>query len=108
MTKTQLRAMALEGLAEAERAHAETGRAVERWRSVLAELGPDSVDDTDRDFDEVNLIGVKEAVHRAGVDETTMRRWCRDKGIGKLRGDGQWDVSIPRLKRHRNTTIPVD
>lgn len=94
MTKTQLRAIVLEGLAEAE-------RAVERWKSVLTELGPVGVDETDMAFDPTNLIGVKEAAHRAGVDETTMRTWCRDKGLGKSNNRGRWEgVSLPRLKRH--------
>lgn len=91
---TDLRTIALEELAKAQ-------REVERWKAVLAGLGDEVViDDTDLDFDPTNLISVGQAAQRAVVTKETIRRWCREYGIGIPRGGTRWDVSAPRLRRH--------
>jgi hypothetical protein len=100
-----LRAIAREGLADAE-------KLVERLKTVLAELGADdTLTDDESDFHPTNVISVKQAAHRFSMDETTVTRLCRDHGIGhKKPGRREWDVSIPRMQRYRNrnTTNQVE
>jgi hypothetical protein len=47
------------------------------------------------------LIEVCTAVERFGWPSDTLRKWCRENGVGVKRG-GRWLVSVPRLQRRLN------
>ncbi|TBD37725.1 MULTISPECIES: hypothetical protein [Rhizobium] len=75
--------------------------ALQRLRERVAdaaepEPAPDVIDD---DFAPGNLIELPVAAQRFEVSKDKLRRWCRNDGIGVLRG-GRWMVSVPRLRRH--------
>jgi hypothetical protein len=60
--------------------------------------------DAEIDFLSSNLITTSQAAERAGVDVSTIRRWCEDYGIGRqMRPRGNWQVSAPRLHRQIRT-----
>ncbi len=75
--------------------------ALQRLRERVAdaaepEPSPDVIDD---DFAPGNLIELPVAAQRFETAKDKLRRWCRNDGIGVLRG-GRWMVSVPRLRRH--------
>ncbi|MGR9135662.1 hypothetical protein [Rhizobium leguminosarum] len=65
---------------------------------MTGEPGPER-DADDDDFAPCNLIELPLAAQRFEVSKDKLRRWCRNDGIGVLRG-GRWMVSVPRLRRH--------
>ena len=76
---------------------------IERLESCLGlapvgEVGGDAGTGED-DFADAAMVDLGAAAARFAVEKDTLRRWCRDEGIGIRRG-GRWTVSVPRLRRH--------
>lgn len=51
-------------------------------------------------FDPREGISLKAASARAGKSETTIRDWCRARGLGRRVGGGSWVVSKVALAMH--------
>lgn len=51
-------------------------------------------------FDPREGISLKVAAARSGKSETTVRDWCRTRGLGRRIGDGVWVVSQVALAMH--------
>lgn len=48
------------------------------------------------------IIGLKEAAFRAGKNEKTIRRWCKEDGIGRRTSMGApWEISAVALEAKR-------
>jgi hypothetical protein len=50
--------------------------------------------------DDPDLITPDYAAKRAGVDASTIRKWCQAYGIGKMYGCRRWRVSVTRLQAY--------
>lgn len=49
-----------------------------------------------------DVICLKEAVHRTGLNEKTLRRWCVGDGIGRRAAHGApWEISALALEAKR-------
>lgn len=49
-----------------------------------------------------DVISLKEAVFRTGRSEKTIRRWCRDHGIGRrAEPTAPWEISAVALEAKR-------
>jgi len=47
---------------------------------------------------QVEIVGMKEAEEISGRDGRTIRRWCKEFGIGHQTGTGApWEISAPAL-----------
>ena len=45
------------------------------------------------------VISLKEAVYRTGKSEKTLRRWCKEAGIGRRSGrSARWEISVLALE----------
>jgi hypothetical protein len=51
-------------------------------------------------YDPREGISLKKAAARAGKSETTVRDWCRARGLGRRVGGGAWVVSKVALAMH--------
>ncbi|KAB1075910.1 helix-turn-helix domain-containing protein [Methylobacterium soli] len=78
-----------------------------RAASIAAELigGPEtSSPEPDAEWpkfaDDPDLITPDYAAKRAGVDASTIRKWCQAYGIGKMYGCRRWRVSVKRLQAY--------
>ncbi|WP_210209619.1 hypothetical protein [Aureimonas flava] len=48
------------------------------------------------------IIDLKEAVYRTGKNEKTIRRWCKEDGIGRRTSPGApWEISAVALEAKR-------
>lgn len=48
------------------------------------------------------VISLKEAAHRTGKNEKTIRRWCVEDGIGRRASSGApWEISALALEAKR-------
>lgn len=48
------------------------------------------------------VISLKEAVYRTGRNEKTIRRWCKEDGIGRRSEPGAaWEISVVALEAKR-------
>ncbi|WP_158875831.1 hypothetical protein [Antarcticirhabdus aurantiaca] len=48
------------------------------------------------------VISLKEAVFRTGKNEKTIRRWCKEDGIGRRTSPGApWEISAVALEAKR-------
>lgn len=48
------------------------------------------------------IISLKEAVFRTGKNEKTIRRWCKEDGIGRRASPGApWEISVLALEAKR-------
>jgi hypothetical protein len=53
------------------------------------------------DLADAALIDTTSAQERFGYPRNTLAKWCREDGLGVMRG-GRWLVSVPRLRRRLN------
>lgn len=73
--------------------------ALEAIEAALANRQAAPVTAPYRQIDDSVLIAPCEAAERVGVDDSTIRRWAREDGIGRKQG-GRWRISPERLKHH--------
>jgi hypothetical protein len=58
-------------------------------------------------FDIREAIDVRKAAVRAGKSESTMRQWCKQRGLGRRVGDGNFFVSQVALAMYLDGNKPA-